>query len=809
MARLLRDARFAVRLFSRAPAFTSLAVVVLALGIASTTAIFSVVYGTFFAPLPYRDADALVMVWSRMRGERVPVSTRDFIAWKRGATAFEDLNAWGGRSVNMATADRPESVTAGIATPGFLAMMGYGHPLALGRSFIDEEGTVGRDRVVLLTYRVWQDRFGRDPAIVGRQIRLDNEPYTVVGVLGEGPADHQQNKLWLPLAFTPEQLDSDNHWLNVMGRLRPDVTIQQANANLSAVAAAVEQGRGRQGDAWSASVEPFRNNFVRSSTKQGLWLLLAAVGFLLLIACANVANLLLARGSARQRELAVRAAIGATNGGLAQQLLIESLVLALAGGIVGALFASVLLDAIVALMPEYTLPSETEITLSVPVLLFALGVCALSGAIAGCAPAWQAARANLVDAIKEGGRSISGGRHLLRRVLVAIEFALALTLLTGGGMAAHAFIKTMSVELGFRTDHLLTMQLPVPRSRFSTPEAVEIFYRQLLDRVAAVPGVRSASVSTGMPVLGTSFGRSFEIVGRPHDPADAPGAGVNMVTPEYFETFGIRILRGRSFSEQDRAGSVQVAIVNETFVRLYLPDVDPLTARIRMSPIAYGAEPPGPAPVEWQIVGVYGDVKNAGPAARSFPEIDLPFWQVPWQRTTMAVHTAGDALAVQQELARVIQSLEPDLPMANVRTIEQVVSEAMAPDRFHTVLFGAFGAVALVLAAVGIYGVMSFVVAQRTQEIGVRMALGAPRARVLLEVVREGMTTAIIGTIAGAAGAWFIGAAMQGTIYGVERFDPIALAIVAVTLLGSALVACLVPARRAASVDPMVALRQV
>ncbi len=806
MARLVRDARFAVRLFSRAPAFASLAIVVLALGISSTTAIFSVVYGTFFAPLPYRDAEALVMVWSQFRGERVSVSARDFVAWRRAASAFSDLNAWGGRSVNLATADRPENVQAGVATPGFLAMMGYGHPLALGRSFVDEEGTVGRDRAVILTYRVWRDRFGGDPAIVGRQVRLDNEPYTVVGVLGEGPADHQQSKLWLPLAFTPEQLESDSHSLNVMGRLRPGVTIEQANANMAGVAAAVQPRTGRQRDGWSPSVEPFRNNFVRRSTKQGLWLLLAAVGFLLLIACANIANLLLARGSARQRELAVRAALGATNGAIARQLLIESLVLALAGGVVGALVASVLLDAIVALMPEYTLPSETEITLSVPVLLFALGVCVVSGALSGCAPAWQAARANLADAIKEGGRSISGGRHLLRRMLVATEFALALTLLAGGGMAAHAFIKTMSVELGFRTDDLLTLQLPVPRGRFSTPEAVETFYRQLLERTAAVPGVASVSISTGMPVRGTSFGDTFEIVGRPHDPADPPGAGVNMVTPEYFGTFGIRILRGRPFTEQDRAGAVRVAIVNETFVRLYLPDVDPLTTRLRMKRFTYGTA--SPEPVDWQIVGVYGDVKNAGPSNRSFPEIDLPFWQAPWPRTTMAVRTAADAPGVQQALAHVIQSLEPDLPMANVQTMEQVVSQAMAADRFHTVLLGAFAAVALLLAAAGIYGVMSFVVAQRTQEIGVRMALGAPRARVLREVLRDGMGAALIGTLFGAAGAWFLGQAMKGMIHGVERFDPVAFAIVASTLLGSALVACLVPARRAASVDPIVALRR-
>ncbi len=808
MAALLRDARFGIRLFRKAPAFTAVAIAVLALGIATTTAIFSVVYGTFFAPLPYRDAEALVVVWSTFRGERVQVSPRDYVAWKREAAAFSDLNAWGGRSVNLSVADRPENLSAGVATPGFLAMLGYGHPLALGRSFTEEEGIVGRDRVVVLTYRLWRDRFAGDPEILGRQVRLDDEQYTVVGVLGEGPADHQQNKLWLPLAFTPEMLEGDGNRLLVMGRLQSGVTVGQANDNIAAVAAAIERRRLQPADAWGTSVEPFRNNFVTRSTKQGLWLLLAAVGFLLLIACANVANLLLARGSVRQRELAVRAALGASGGAIARQLLVESLVLALAGGVVGTLLAAVLLDAIVVLMPEYTLPSETEITLSVPVLLFALGVCTLSGVLSGCAPAWQAARANLADAMKEGGRAIGAGRHVLRRALVVFEFALALTLLAGGGMAAHAFIRVMNVDLGFRTEQLLTLQLPVARGRFSTAEEIETFYRQLLERTAAVPGVASASISTGMPVRGTSFGSTFQIIGRPGDPAQPSRAGVNMVTPRYFDTFGIRILRGRAFTEHDRAGAPRVAVVNDTFVKSYLPDVDPLTQRIRMQPFTYGSAAAAPEPVEWQIVGVYGDVKNAGPGADGFPEIDVPFWQSPWPRTTLAVQTTDHALLVQPGLANVIRTLDPDLPMANVRTIEQVVAEVIAADRFYTLLLGAFAAVALMLAAAGIYGVMSFVVAQRTQEIGVRMALGAGRASVVRDVLREGMTTALIGTALGAAGAWFIGLAMKGMVHGVEGFDPVAFAIVAFALLGSALVACLVPARRAASVDPIVALRQ-
>jgi len=807
MTTFLRDARFGLRLLRRNPGFTAVAVITLALGISATTAIFSVVYGTFFAPLPYRQADRLVMVWEQFGGDRESVSAGNFVEWRRRATAFSDLNAWGGRSVNVAAADRPENVLAGVATPGFLAMMGYGYPLALGRTFTEEEGIVGRDKVVVLTYRIWLERFAGDRGIVGRPVRLDGEPYTVVGVLGEGPADHQQNKVWLPLAFTPEQLESGNHWLNVMGRLKDGVSIAEANASMVALGATIERERPSPEPGWTVSVEAFRNNFVRDSTKQGLWLLLGTVGFLLLIACANVANLLLARGSARQRELAVRTSMGATRGAVVRQLLTESLVVSLAGGVLGAVLSSVLLDAIVALMPPYTLPSETTIELSVPVLLFALAVCAVAGVLAGCAPAWQASRASLSETMKEGGRSVSGGRHGLRRTLVVVEFALALTLLSGGGMAVHALIRMMNSELGFRPERVLTFALPVSRGRLTTTGEIETFYRQLLDGATALPGVVSASVSTGMPVSGVRFGQGLEIVGRPvAGSAQRFGAGVNMATPAYFETFGITMRRGRAFSERDRAGSVPVAIVNETFVKRYLPGLDPLAQRVLMAPFRIGPGP-APAPIEWQIVGVYGEVANTTPGREPSPQFDVPFWQVPWPRATMAIRTSGDAAGAQAGIAEILGRLDPDLPMADVRTMEQVVSQSLAADRFYTVFFGAFAAVALLLAAVGIYGVMSFVVAQRTHEIGLRMALGAGRGQVLAQVLREGMTTALVGIGVGAAGAYFVGQTMEGMLYGIEATDPVVFVMVALTLLGAALVACLVPARRAASIDPMVAMR--
>ena len=809
MTTLLRDARFGLRLLRRNPGFTAVAVLTLALGIAATTAIFSVVYGLFFAPLPYHNADRLVMVWEYVDGSRAGASPKGYTEWKRQATVFADINAWGGGPVNLATVDRPENVIAGVATPGFLGMLGYGHPLALGRTFTDDEGVLGRNRVVILTYQLWKDRFAGDPGIIGRQVNVDDVPHTVVGVLGQGPADHQQNKIWLPLAMTEAEALSDNRSLLVMAHLKDGVSVDEANASMSTLSARLEQERSRPRTGWSVQVQEFRNNFVRDSTKQGIWLLLGAVMFLLMIACANVANLLLARGTTRHRELAIRAAIGATRASVIRQLLIESLLLALGGGLFGTLMALTIVDAIKVLMPPFTLPSETEITLSIPVLLFALVACTLTGVIAGLAPAWQASRTSAAETMKEGARTVGDRRFGLRRALVVLEFALALTLLAGGGMAVHALVRIMNVDLGFRADHLTTFTVPVPRGRFTGPEPALLFYQSLSERISALPGVASASVSTGMPVRGVQFGRSFALVGeRIPEPQMWPGTGVNMVTPSYHLTFGIPILRGRTFTNTDVAGGKLVVIVNETFATRFLAGRDPIGQRLLMSPFRVGAAPGSTPPVEWEIVGVQADTANDGPGRPGFPEVLLPFAQNPWPTATVAVRTLGGVPAPHAAMVNVLRTVDPTLPMTDVETIEQTLSESTAADRFYTVFFAAFAGLALLLATVGIYGVMSFGVAQRTHEIGLRIALGGGPKQVLGQVIREGMLTALAGTAVGAVGAIFIGRLLEGAVYGVETANPITFAIVAVTLLLAALLASVVPARRAAAVDPMVALRQ-
>jgi putative ABC transport system permease protein len=806
MTTLLRDVRFGLRLLRRSPVTTFIAILALALGISANTAIFSVVYATLLAPLPYPEPDQLVMVWSRIRDNRNETSAGDYLDWKRQSTVFQSLNAWTGRAVNLASSERPEQVPATVTTPGFASMMG--HRFALGRDFLAEEGTPGRDAVVILSNQLWRERFAADVQIVGRPVRIDGSPHIVVGVLAPGPTDRLQSKLFLPLAFKPGQINHDFHFLLVMGRLKPGVGLAAANENMKAVAASIAQVNPTTNKAWGASVERLKNNFLPKETSTGLRLLLGAVGFVLLIACANVANLLLARGSTRQREIAVRASLGAGRSRLFRQFITESVVLAGIGGVLGVGLASLLLDGLVAMMPPFTLPSEADVRLNVPVLLFTLLVSMLSGVLFGCMPAWQATRVNLNDTLKAGGRSMVGGRHLLRQALVAIEFALALTLLAGGGLAIHSLIKLSHVQLGFSADHLLIFRVSVPDTRFSEPAQVIAFYRQLLERIQAVPGVVSASASTGMPVQGTSYGMQFSLAGKPvADPSQRPGAGFNMVTPDYYKTFGITMTRGRAFTDQDRAASVPVAMVNETFVKRYLKDVDPLKQRLAIEQLIPGVTRLGPL-VEWQIVGVYGDIHNGGPRGDDFPEIDVPFAQSPWPGIGIAVRTSGDPAALQKSLAAAVQGLDPDMPLADVKTMDQIVSESMAGDRFNAMLFGSFAAVALLLAAVGIFGVMSFVVSQRTHEIGLRMALGAGQRRVLHQVITEGMKTAMVGVVVGTAGAYGVGRAMQGLWYGVGAMDPVGFSLVATTLLIAALLACVLPARRAALVDPMVALRQ-
>ena len=807
MRNLWRDLQFGLRLLWKNPVFTSVAVLALALGIGANTAIFSVVYATLLAPLPYRQPDRIVMIWSKVGGHRNSTAAGDYLEWKRQSTVFSAMAAWTGGPMSLSVSGQPEMVQSEPSTPGFLEVLGQ--PLLLGRDFLPEEGQVGRNHEVIFTYKLWKIRFGSDRGIIGKQVRMDGIPYTVVGVLAPGATDRVQSELYVPLAFKPDQINHEFHWLLVMARLKPGVTLAQANADMDSVTKHIAEVYPKSNQGWGASVEPLQNDFLSRDVQRALWMLLGAVSFVLLIACANVANLLLARGTARQREIAVRASLGATRGQLFSQFLTENLALAGIGGALGVGLAWGFLQIIMALIPPFALPSEADVRLNLPVLIFTIGATLLAGVLFGCAPAFQAVRLNLNETLKEGGRpGFSVGRHRVRHALVIAEFALALTLLSAGGLALHSFWNITHVDMGFRTDHLLTFNLPMPDGHLKTPEQITAFYHDLVERVRALPGITVVSASTGMPVEGTNFGMPFEIVGKPvADRSQRPGAGFNMVTPGYFETFGIRMARGRTFTDADVAGGLPVAIVNSTFVKLYFPNVDPSTQRISVEQLIPGVTNLGP-PLEWQIVGVYENVRNGGPRGNGFPEIDVPFAQSPWPSVSMAARTAGDPESVNKSIAAVVHSADPDLPMANVKTMDQLLHESMGGDRFGAGLFGSFAIIALCLAIFGIYGVMSFTVAQRTHEIGLRMALGAGHSQVLGLILREGMTLGLIGLLIGLAGSYGAGRLMRGLLYGIGTLDPVAFSAVAAVLMISALLACYIPARRATHVDPMAALRQ-
>lgn len=805
MQNFLRNLRFSLRMLRKNLGLTSTVILTLALGIGGTTAIYTVVYATLLAPMPYPKPDQLVMVWSKIQGFRNGVSAGDYLDWAEQSRSFQGLKAFTGTSFNMAGKQEPEMVPAQMTTPGMYSMLG--NRFIMGRDFLPEEGILGKEREAILMNKLWR-KLGSDPKIIGKQITLDQKPYTVVGVLAGGQADRLDQDLIVPLAFTPEQKNHDFHWLVVMGRLKDGVTMQQAQADMNAVTDHIAAANPRSDKGWSARVDPLQNDFLGDNVKPTLYLLLGAVGFVLLIACVNVANLLLAKGVTRQREVAIRSAVGATRRSVFTQFIVESLTLAFLGGAAGVGVGYAMLRGLIAVMPADTLPTEADLTLSLPVLGVTLVATAIAGLLFGCAPAWNASRLDPAEALKEGSRTGSGrGRHRLRRLLVVGEFTLALALLAGAGLAIHSFWNLNHVDLGVRTDHVLTFGLPMNKGTDYKSDQIIAYYQQIVRSIESAPGVESAGAATGMPLRGAGFGMPFTIKGEPAfaDPSQRPAAGFGMVTPDYFKTYGIRLVNGRSFTEADNAGTLGVAVVNEQFVRHYMPNKNPIGQVLNVEQIVPGVQKLG-AYQPWQIVGVYHDVRG-GSFNRQREEILIPFYQNPWTAVAVGVRTAGDPAAMTKTIASAVHSIDPTLALADVLTLDQVRDLDLSGDRFGLLLFAVFAAIALTLAAVGIYGVMAFAVGERSHEIGVRMALGASRDRVVRMVLREGVVLAAGGLGFGLVGAYFVGRAMRSLLFGISAFDLVPFSAVSAVLLVAALVACYIPARRAASIEPMRALR--
>jgi putative ABC transport system permease protein len=790
---------YCVRTLVKAPGFTLTAVLTVALGIGATTAIFSVVYAVF-EPMPYPHPDQLVMVWTKVRGNRSSTSAGDFLDWRQRSSSFQALHAWTGASFNVGTADRPEQVAGSQRTPGFFTMEGL--PLMLGRDFVPEESRPGNDRVVILSHRFWARAFDSRGDIVGNQIRMNGEPYTVVGVLRAGIYDRFNSQVWVPLTLQTDSNSRESRSMLVMGRLRRGVSLAQAQSEMNGIVQQLQLEFPKPNPV-SASVEPLHLNFLTDATRRNLWLLLGAVGFLFLIACVNVANLSIARGISRQREVAVRSALGASRIRVFSQLLTESLVFALLAGAVGIVLSVVIIRVIEAVMPPIgtMIPSEAQIRISTPVMLFTIALTGLAGLLFGTAPAWQATQLDPNEVLKTGGRSGPSSTLTARRALVIVEFSLALTMLSAGGLALKSFANLARIDLGIQPDNVLTFRLPVPDQRLKSPEQMSAYYRRMLENIEAVPGVTSAAVMTGVPGAGPGGSTRFTIVGQPlPNPADRPNAALQMVTAGYVDTLGVRMTRGRSIDRHDTVDSLRVAVVNETFVARFLAAVDPVGQRIVL-----GNE--NPTPVEYQIVGVFHDVRAAG-SREEYPEINVPFWQNPRARASIALKTDGDPKASLRSIAAAVNSADPDMPLGGPRTVDEIANEALAIDRFAVVLFASFGTLGLLLAALGIYSVMSFGVAQRTRELGIRLALGAPRTSVVRSVLEEGTTLAVLGAVIGLGGALLVRRAMQVSLFGVPAIDGRVFGGMFLLLLMFAWLACLLPAWRASRVDPLQALRR-
>jgi putative ABC transport system permease protein len=802
---ILRNLRYSLRMLRKSPGMTATVAFTLALGIGATTAIYTVVYATLIADMPYPKPEQLVMVWSKIQGFNNGVSAGDYTDWARMSTAFQELKAFTGTGFNMAGKEAPEMVRGSMCTPGMYRMMG--NTFALGRDFLPEEGIEGKNHVVVLMNKTWR-RLGADPHVIGKQIMLDQKPYTVVGVLSAGQPDRLNQDVIVPLVFKPEQLNHDFHWLYVMGRLKDGVTIQQAQADMNTVTKHIAEANPRSNTGWGAAVEDLHNDFMGDNTKLTLKLLLGAVGFVLLIACVNVANLLLAKGTTRQREIAIRSAVGASRSDVFTQFVTESLLLAIIGGALGIGLGYAMLRGLIAVMPDGTLPTEADLRLNLPVLLVAIGATTFAGLLFGCTPAWYASQVDPAEALKEGGRSGSSRvRNRFRQALVVGEFALAVALLAGAGLALHSFWNLTQVDLGVKTDHVLTFGLPMVKDKDFTSEQIIGHYQQVLRSIESTTGVESATAMTGLPLQGPGFGMPYTVAGDKDlaDPSQRPSAGFGMATPGYFNTYGIRLIKGREFTDQDDAANLRVALVNEQLVRERFKGREPIGQRLMVEQLFPGATKLGP-PLAWQIIGVYHDVRG-GSFSRQRAEIIVPFYQSPWPNVAIGVRTAGDPATMTKTIAAAVHAIDPNAALSNVETLDQIKREDLSGDRFSLLLYVFFAAIALALAAIGIYGVMAFAVGQRSHEIGVRMALGATRERVVRMILREGFILACSGLVLGLVGAYFVGRAMRSTLYGVGTVDVSAFCAVGAILLLSALVACYFPARRAAAVEPMRALR--
>ena len=805
MDRFLQELRFAARSLARNPAFTAVAVLTLALGIGANTAIFSVVNTVLLRPLPVAEPERLITLfhyYPSLNNLEAGVAVPTVVELGQRAESFSGLAARTGWGANAAGQGEPERLTGARVTGGFFSTLGV--PAARGRALLPADAEGDGQKVVVISDGLWKRRYGADPGVVGRTVQLDGEGYQVVGVMPPGFRDlfDREAELWAPLTFQPMQMNArTNEFMSFVARLKPGVTYAQAEQEMTRFAARMKADNpGVYPEDWTMRTRPIPEQLT-GDVRPALLVLLGAVGFVLLIACANVANLLLARAAARQREVAVRAALGAGRGALVRQLLVESMLISLIGGAGALLLAWVGLRTLAALQPG-SLPRMDEVSIDGTVLLFTLGVAMLTGVLFGLAPALRVSRADLQSTLRQGGRGASGdgGGQTVRRVLIVAEFALALMLLVGAGLLLRSFARLTEVDPGFRPGGVLTAQVFLPPAQYDSAAKRAAFFEQLEAALTAAPGVRAAGGTTGMPFGGGGGTASFNVEGyQPGPNQPDPWGDYIIATPGYREAMGIALVRGRFFTEADRIGSRPVVVVDRDLAERYWPGADPIGRRIGYQ---YADA------IQWmEVVGVVEHTTTEGFDGERRVQVYHPMLQMAPPFAVLAVRGTGDAERLTGALRAAVRSVDPALPLAEVRTMDDLLSDAVGPRRFSMVLLAVFAGIALLLASVGIYGVVSFDVARRTQELGVRMALGAERGSVLRLVLRQGMGLAVLGVALGVVGAFALTRFLGSQLYGVGATDPVTFAAVAVLLLAIAALATLLPAHRATRVDPIVALR--
>jgi putative ABC transport system permease protein len=800
------DVRYGLRSLRKKPGFTVTAIIALALGIGANTAIFSVINGVLLRSLDYARPDRTVMIWERFAQHpehQNVVAPANFLDWQKSSRSFEKIGAVWDLRQNFTGSGDPVEVHAQFVSAGFFPALGV-QPL-IGRWFTDDEDRQGGNLVAVLSHKIWQDRFAGNKAVLGQQVTISGRLFTIVGVMP--PGFHfldDQVQVWRPIALDPAQdyRKTSGRFLKCVGRLAPGVTLEQAQAELNVIARQLEQQYPTYNTSWSVSLTPIREQIV-GDVRPILLVLLAAVAFVLLIACANVANLLLARAASRGRELALRAALGATRTRLMRQLLTESVLLAVCGGVVGIAFAYWGVELLKAFGPD-NIPRLREISIDPRVLLFTFAISLLTGIAFGLVPALQASRADVNDALKEGGRGSTGGRGALRSVFVVAEVSLALVLLIGAGLMIRSFMRLHRVKTGFESNRVLTMRVQLPGAKYTDDQQRLAFFKQAQERIAALPGVKAIGSINFLPLTGMASNTSFNVAGQPEaPPGQAPGTEVRVISGAYFAAMSIPLLKGRLFDEHDGPDS-RVTVINETMARKYFPNQDPIGKQliIEWAP----PEPGKPKPVD-EIIGVVGDTRETALESDPNPAIYWPLERESYQFMTFIIRSAIDPTQLVASVQREIRAIDADQPVADVRTLDAVVAKSIARPRFDTMLLAIFAGVALVLASVGLYGVMNYSATQRTQEIGIRMALGAKPGDILRLVVGHGMKLTLAGIALGVIASLALTRVMSNLLFGVTATDLPTFVGVSAVLTFVALLANYIPARRATRVNPVVALR--